>query len=105
MSKLKVKKGDRVIVTAGKDKGKKGDVIKVIPCDNKVVVQGANMVSRHQRQTKTEEGGIIQKEMPLHISNVALLDPKDDKAVRVGFKIEDGQKVRYAKRSGEVIDG
>lgn len=105
MSKVKLRKGDEVIVTAGKDKGKTGDIIKVMPKDNKVVVQGVNMVSRHQRQTKTEEGGIIQKEMPLDISNVSMLDPKDGKPVRVGFKIEDGRKVRIAKRSGEVIDG
>ena len=105
MSRLKLKKGDEVIVTAGKDKGKTGEIIKVLPKDSKVVVQGVNMVSRHQRQTKTEEGGIISKEMPLHISNVAMLDPQDGKAVRVGFKIEDGRKVRIAKRSGDVIDG
>ncbi len=104
--KLKIKKGDHVIVLAGKDKGKHGEVLKVMPKDNRVIVQGVNMVRRHQRQTANQEGGIITKEAPIHISNLALEDPKDGKATRVGFKIlNDGRKVRYAKRSGEVIDG
>ncbi len=103
--KLKIKKGDRVIVITGRDKGKKGDVIKVMPKEARVLVQGVNMVKRHQRQTQTEQGGIIVKEAPIAISNVAHLDPKDDKPTRVGFKtLKDGRKVRYAKRSGEVID-
>jgi large subunit ribosomal protein L24 len=101
----KIKKGDRVIVTTGKDKGRQGDVLKVIPDDNRAVVQGVNMVKRHERPTRTAAGGIIEKEAPLNLSNIAIVDPKDGKATRVGFKIlEDGRKVRISKRSGEVID-
>ncbi len=104
--KLRVKKGDRVVVVTGKDKGKKGDVLKVLPQDNRAIVQGVNMARRHQRQTAGQEGGIISKEMPIHISNIALIDPKENVATRVGVKVlDDGRKVRVAKKSGEVIDG
>jgi large subunit ribosomal protein L24 len=102
----KIKKGDRVHVLAGKDKGKTGDVLKVLPEAGRAVVQGVNIVRRHQRQTASQEGGIIAKEAPINLSNLAIDDPKDGKPTRVGFKIlEDGRKVRYAKRSGETIDG
>ncbi len=104
--KLKIRKGDRVIVITGKDKGKTGSVLSVAPKDNKAVVQGINVSKRHTKQSASQEGGIISKEMPIHISNLAHIDPKDDKPTRVGFKtLEDGAKVRVAKRSGEVIDG
>lgn len=101
----KVRKGDRVVVLAGKDKGKTGEVLQSLPKENRVVVRGVNMIKRHQRGTAAQQGGIIEKEAPLHVSNVAHIDPKDDQPTRVGFKVlEDGRKVRYAKRSGEVID-
>ena len=103
--KLKIKKGDRVVVITGKDKGKKGSVLKVLPKQNRAIVQGVRVARRHQRQTAATEGGIISKEMPIHISNLAHLDPKDDKPTRIGYKMEGERKVRYAKRSGEVIDG
>jgi len=106
MAKLKIKKGDHVVVITGKDKGKKGEVLKVMPEENRVIVKGVAMVRRHQRQTPSQEGGIIAKEAPIHISNLALEDPKDGKPTRVGFKfLKDGRKVRFARRSGEVIDG
>jgi large subunit ribosomal protein L24 len=106
MSKLKIKKGDHVVVITGKDKGKKGEVLKVLPEENRAIVSGVAMVRRHQRQTTTQEGGIISKEAPIHISNLALEDPKDGKPTRVGYKfLKDGRKVRFARRSGEVIDG
>lgn len=102
----KIKKGDTVIVRTGRDKGKTGEVISVLPTENRVLVRGVNVVRRHQRQTAQDEGGIIAKELPIHISNVALADPKDGKASRVGFKTtDDGRKVRIAKRSGDLIDG
>lgn len=102
----KIKKGDRVIVLAGKDKGKNGIVLQVLPSEGKAIVQGVNVAKRHQRQTQTQEGGIINKELPIELSNLAVEDPKDGKATRVGFKVlEDGRKVRISKRSGEVIDG
>ena len=104
-NKLKLKKGDEVIVLAGKDKGKKGNVLRVLSGQNRVLVQGVHMVKRHQRQTQTEQGGIVEKEASIHVSNVALLDPENGEATRIGFRsLEDGRKVRYAKRSGEVID-
>ena len=104
--KLKIRKGDRVTVLTGKDKGKTGSVLSVSPKTNKAVVQGINVAKRHTKQSASQEGGIIAKEMPIHISNLAHLDPKDNKPTRVGFKInKDGSKVRVAKRSGEVIDG
>ncbi len=102
----KIKKGDRVVVLTGKDKGRSGDVLKVVPAENRAIVRGINMVKRHTRQTPGEEGGIITKEALLHLSNLAIADPKDGKPTRVGFQtLKDGRKVRVAKRSGETIDG
>ncbi|HVJ77030.1 MAG TPA: 50S ribosomal protein L24 [Hyphomicrobium sp.] len=104
MSASKIKKGDKVVVLAGRDKGKNGEVIEVRPKENRALVRGVNMVRRHQRQSASQEGGIISKEGPINLSNIALEDPKDGKPTRVGFKIlADGQKVRIAKRSGEQI--
>jgi large subunit ribosomal protein L24 len=104
MSAQKIKKGDHVIVLAGRDKGKHGEVIEVRPKESRAVVRGVNVVRRHQRQTAQQEGGIISKEAAIHLSNLALEDPKDGKPTRVGFKLlDDGRKVRVAKRSGEVI--
>jgi large subunit ribosomal protein L24 len=104
IKKFKIKKGDEVIVTSGRDKGKKGEVVKVIKEDNRLIVQGVNMVKKHQKPSQTDAGGIIEKEATIHVSNVALLDPKEGKATRVGYKtLENGEKVRVAKRSGEVI--
>ncbi|MFN3892885.1 MAG: 50S ribosomal protein L24 [Beijerinckiaceae bacterium] len=101
----KIKKGDKVVILAGRDKGRTGEVIKVMPDENRALVRGLNMVRRHQRQTANQEGGIISKEAPVDLSNLAIADPKDGKATRVGFKIlEDGRKVRFAKRSGDLID-
>jgi large subunit ribosomal protein L24 len=106
MAGLKIKKGDHVVVITGKDKGKKGEVRKILPSENGAIVKGVAMVRRHQRQTTTQDGGIITKEAAIHISNLALEDPKDGKPTRVGFKfLKDGRKVRFARRSGEVIDG
>ncbi len=100
-----IRKGDRVIVTTGRDKGKKGEVIKVMPSEDRVLVRGVNMVKRHQRQTQRQQGGIVNKESAIHISNVAHVDPKSGGPTRVGFKtLGDGRKVRFAKKSGEVID-
>ncbi len=102
----KIKKGDKVVILAGRDKGRTGEVLRVIPDENRAVVDGVNVVKRHQRQTKDREAGIVNKPAPIDLSNVALADPKDGKATRVGFKIlDDGRKVRVAKRSGELIDG
>ncbi len=101
----KIKKGDKVIVLAGRDRGAEGEVISVMPKEDRVVVRGVNLVKKHQRQTPQQKGGIITREAPIHVSNVALKDPSTGKATRVGFKIEDGKKVRVAKASGEVIDG
>ncbi|MBB4123862.1 50S ribosomal protein L24 [Martelella radicis] len=101
----RIKKGDKVVVIAGKDKGRTGEVVKVFPKEDRAVVSGINVVRRHQRQTQTAEAGIITKEAPVHLSNLAIADPKDGKPTRVGFKVEGETKVRYAKRSGEVIDG
>jgi large subunit ribosomal protein L24 len=104
MSARKIKKGDHVIVLTGRDKGKHGEVIEVRPKENRALVRGVNVVRRHQRQTASQEGGIISKEAAIHLSNLALEDPKDGKPTRVGFKhLDDGSKVRVAKRSGEVI--
>ena len=106
MAKLKIKKGDHVVVITGKDKGKKGEILKVMPEENRAIVKGVAMVRRHQRQTPSQEGGIIAKEAPIHISNLAIEDPKDGKPTRAGYKfLKDGRKVRFARRSGEVIDG
>jgi large subunit ribosomal protein L24 len=105
----KIKKGDTVIVLAGRDKGRTGEVIEMRREDGRVLVRGVNMVKRHQRQTAAQEGGIISKEASIHVSNVALADPKDGKPTRVGFKLvgkgDDRKKVRFAKRSGVEIDG
>ena len=101
----KIRKGDKVVVLTGKDKGRSGEVIQVMPKEDKAVVRGVNMVKRHQRQTQSQEAGIISKEAPIHLSNIAIADPKDGKPTRVGFKIDGEKKVRVAKRSGEVIDG
>ncbi len=106
MSGLKIKKGDHVVVITGKDKGKKGEILKVMPGENRAIVKGVAVVRRHQRQTPAQEGGIIAKEASIHISNLALEDPKDGKPTRVGYKfLKDGRKVRFARRSGEVING
>ncbi len=102
--KLKLKKGDKIIVTTGKDKGKTGEITTVFPKENKVVVAGVNMVKRHTKPSQESAGGIISKEMPIHVSNVALADPKTGKATRIGYKVQDGRKVRVAKKSGEVVD-
>ncbi|MGE0501747.1 MAG: 50S ribosomal protein L24 [Rhizobiaceae bacterium] len=102
----KIRKGDKVVVLTGKDKGRTGEVLRMLPKEDKAVVAGVNQVRRHQKQTQSQQGGIITKEAPIHLSNLALLDPKDGKATRVGFRTEkDGTKVRFAKRSGEVING
>ncbi len=101
----KIKKGDKVVVLSGKDKGTSGEVIRVMPKEGRAVVKGVNMVTRHQKQTQTQEAGIVRKEASIHLSNLAIADPKDGKPTRVGFKIEGESKVRVAKRSGVVIDG
>ncbi|MGX7704322.1 50S ribosomal protein L24 [Methylobacterium sp. Gmos1] len=102
----KVKKGDKVVVLTGRDKGRTGEVIQVMPKEDRALVRGINLVKRHTRQTQTSEGGIISKEAAIHLSNLAVADPKDGMPTRVGFRIlEDGRKVRFAKRSGDLIDG
>ncbi len=105
----KIRKGDKVIVLAGRDKGRTGEVIEVRPGEKRALVRGINVVKRHQRQTAQQEGGIISKESPIHLSNLAVVDPKDGKPTRVGFKFigegQDRKKVRFAKRSGVEIDG
>lgn len=104
-AKFKIKKGDRVIVLTGRDKGRTGEVLRVIPSEERVLVQGVNMVKRHQRPSQISPGGITEKEAPIHISNVAHIDPKTDKPTRVGYRIDDGgRKIRVARRSGEPID-
>ena len=101
----KIKKGDKVVVITGRDSGKSGEVIEVRPTEGRALVRGVNMVKRHTRQTQQSQGGIISKEAPIQLSNIAIADPKDGKATRVGFKVlADGRKVRFAKRSGETID-
>ena len=104
--KMKLKTGDDVIVITGRDKGKRGNVLKVLRDEGRVVVQGVNMVKRHTRPSTTQAGGIVEKEAPIHVSNVAIADPSGGKPTRVGYKfLDDGaRKVRFAKRSGEVID-
>ncbi len=105
MLKLKLKKGDKVIVIAGKDKGKTGEITKVLVKESKVIVSGINVAKRHTKPSQENAGGIISKEMPIHISNVAFVDPKTSKATRLGVKVDkDGHKVRVAKKSGEVVD-
>jgi large subunit ribosomal protein L24 len=102
----KIKKGDSVVVLSGKDKGRTGTVLEMITKTDRVLVQGLNMVKRHTKQSQTSEGGIVAKEASIHISNLALADPKDGKPTRVGIKTnDDGTKVRFAKRSGDLIDG
>ena len=106
MRAAKIRKGDRVVVLSGRDKGRTGEVIEMRPDEDRALVRGINMVKRHQKQTAQQEGGIISKEAPIHLSNLALADPKDGKPTRVGFKImADGRKLRIAKRSGVEIDG
>ena len=101
----KIKKGDRVVVLTGRDSGRTGEVVQVMPKDEKALVRGVNMVKRHQKQSMNQEGGIISKEAPIHLSNLAVADPKDGKPTRVGFRVlDDGRKVRFAKRSGDLID-
>lgn len=101
----KIKRGDKVVVLTGKDRGKSGEVLKVLPAENRVIVQGINMVKRHQRQSMQSQGGIVEKEAPVHMSNVAIEDPSDGKATRVGFQfLNDGRKVRVSRRTGETID-
>ncbi len=104
--KLKIKKGDKVLVISGKDKGKKGDVVKVIPKEMRLVVSGINVAKKHVKPSQANpQGGILSKELPIHYSNVQLLDPKTDMGTKVGYKLlADGKKVRFAKKSGEIID-
>ena len=101
----KLKKGDRVVVLAGRDKGKEGDILRVIPKENRAVVSGVNIVVRHQKQSQRSQGGKVPVEAPIQLSNLALLDPKEGGPTRVGFRFEEGKKVRFAKKSGETIDG
>jgi large subunit ribosomal protein L24 len=104
-AKFKIKKGDRVIVISGREKGKSGEVLRVIRDENRALVQGLNMVKRHTRQSPGQPGGIVEKEAAIHISNLAHVDPTSQRPTRVGYKfLEDGRKVRFAKRSGEVLD-
>jgi large subunit ribosomal protein L24 len=104
-NKLKIRKGDRVKVIAGRSKGKIGDVLRVLAADERVVVSGVNVIKRHTKPSRSEQGGIIEREAAIHVSNVALLDPKTDKPTKIGFKfLEDGRKVRFARGSGETID-
>jgi large subunit ribosomal protein L24 len=104
-NKLKIKKGDRVKVIAGRSKGKVGDVLRVLPTESRVVVSGVNMIKRHTKPNRNEQGGIVEREAAIHVSNVALIDPKSDKPTKVGFKfLEDGRKVRFARASGETLD-
>jgi large subunit ribosomal protein L24 len=102
----KIRKGDKVVVLAGRDKGRTGEVVEVNPAASRALVRGVNLVKRHQRQSAQQQGGIISKELPVHLSNIAIADPRDGKPTRIGFKINtDGRKVRVAKRSGAEIDG
>ena len=105
MTKFKIKKGDKVIVLTGRDKGKSGEVLRVVRADNRVIVQGVNMMKRHTQPKPGEPGGIVEKEAAIHISNVAHVDPKSQQSTRVGYRfLDDGRKVRFAKRSGEILD-
>ena len=105
MAKLKIKKGDNVVVITGRDKGKTGEVLRVFPDDSRVIVQGINVARRHTRPRMGDPGGIVEKELTIHISNVAHIDPRSSKPSRIGYRrLEDGRKVRFARRSGEVID-
>ena len=105
MMSSKIRKGDKVVVLTGRDKGKAGEVVKIVLNHRRAFVQGINIVKRHTKPSQSNPGGIVDKELPIHLSNLAILDPKDDKPTRIGFKrLQDGRKVRFAKRSGEVID-
>jgi large subunit ribosomal protein L24 len=105
MRKFKIKKGDKVTVISGRDRGKQGEVLRVLRAEERLIVQGVNVVKRHQRPGPAPPGGIITKEAPIHISNVAHVDPASNRPTRVGYKLlDDGRKVRFAKRSGEVLD-
>ena len=101
----KIKKGDTVVMMTGRDKGKSGEVVSVMPKELRAVVRGINVVKKHQKQSASQEGGIISKELPVHLSNLALRDPKDGKPTRVRFETKDGKKVRVAVKSGETING
>ena len=103
-TKFKVKKGDKVVVITGRDKGKSGEILEVLRAENRVIVQGVNMAQRHQKQSMQQEGGIVQKELTIHVSNVALIDPKTEKPTRIGYKMDGERKVRVARRSGEALD-
>jgi large subunit ribosomal protein L24 len=105
MAKLKIKKGDNVVVISGRDKGKQGEVLRVFPTESRVIVQGVHVAHRHTRQSMGNPGGIVDKELTIHVSNVAHIDPSSGKPTRVGYKsLNDGRKVRVARRSGEVLD-
>ncbi len=105
MAKLKVKKGDKVMVVTGTDKGKSGEVLSVMPKVNRVLLRGINVAKRHTAQSQTSQGGILDKELSVHISNVSHIDPKDNKIAKVGYKfLKDGRKVRFSKRTGDLID-
>ena len=105
MTKLKIKKGDSVVVISGRDKGRAGEVLRVLPAENRLVVQGVHMARRHTKPRMGDPGGIVEKELTIHVSNVAHVDPRSGKPTRIGFKtLDDGRKVRVARRSGEVID-
>ena len=105
MPKLKIKKGDNVVIIAGRDKGRTGEVLRVIPAERRAIVQGVNMVKRHTKPQMGDPGGIVEKELALHISNIAHVDPASGKPTRIGYRVlDDGRKVRVARRSGEVID-
>ena len=101
----RIRKGDNVVVIAGRDRGKTGEVLRVLPAESRAVVRGINLVRRHQKQTPSAQGGIITKEMPIHLSNISLAEPSDGKPTRIGFRFVEGRKVRYAKRTGDQIDG
>ena len=104
-AKFKLKKGDKVVVTTGREKGRKGEIIRMIPSETRAIVSGVNKVKRHTRPAAGNPGGIVEKEASIHLSNLAIEDPKDGKPTRVGFRtLDDGRKVRFAKRSGEIID-
>jgi large subunit ribosomal protein L24 len=105
MPKLKIKKGDNVVVISGRDKGRTGEVLRVLPAESRLIVQGVHLAKRHTKPRMGEPGGIVEKELTIHISNVAHSDPQSRKPTRIGYKfLEDGRKVRFARRSGEVID-
>ena len=102
-NKFKIKKGDQVVVITGRDKGKKGEVLEVLRAESRLRVQGINIVKKHRRASQSDPGGIVSMEAPLHVSNVAHVDPETGAATRIGFEVKDGQKVRVAKRSGKAL--